>query len=59
MNQTDILCYFLRRNQDFIMNATEGLAQTESVLQLPGSSNCMNWILGHVAAYRDVMLAAE
>ena len=57
MNQADVLCYFLQRNQDFIMNATEGLAQTESVLQLPGASNCMNWIIGHVAAYRDVMLA--
>ena len=27
-----------------------------SILQLPGNSNCMNWILGHIAVYRDVML---
>ena len=57
MNQTDFFCIILKRNQDFMTKATEGLTQAESVLQLPGESNCMNWILGHVAVYRDDMLA--
>jgi hypothetical protein len=56
MNQAEVFCLILGRNQDFIMKTTEGLSQAESVLQLPGESNCMNWILGHVAVYRDVML---
>ena len=58
MNQADILAYLLRHNQDFIAKATDGLSHSESVLQLPGESNCMNWVLGHVAVYRDVMLSA-
>ena len=57
MNQAAVFCVILKRNQEFIMKATEGLTQAESVLQLPGESNCMNWILGHVAVCRDVMLA--
>lgn len=57
MNQAEFFAVILRRNQDFIVKATDGLVQAESVLQLPGESNCMNWVLGHVAAYRDVMLA--
>ena len=57
MNQTEFFCIILKRNQDFIRKATDGLTQTESVLQLPGESNCMNWVLGHVAVYRDEMLA--
>ena len=47
----------MRRNQDFIAKATDSLSQTESVLQLPGESNCMNWVLGHITVYRDAMLA--
>ena len=58
MNRAEIFCVILQRNQDFINNSTEGLTQAESVLQLPGESNCMNWVLGHIAVYRDVMLSA-
>ena len=57
MNQAEVFSVTLQRNQDFIIKATDGLAHSESVLQLPGDSNCMNWVLGHVAVYRDVMLA--
>ena len=57
MNQAEIFSYILQRNQDLIAKATDGLSQTESVLQLPGESNCMNWVLGHIALYRDEMLA--
>ncbi len=57
MNQAEVFAVILRRNQDFIAKATDGLSHAESVLQLPGESNCMNWVLGHVAVYRDVILS--
>lgn len=57
MNQADIITYILRRNQDFIVTATDGLSQADSLLHLPGESNCMNWVLGHITVYRDQMLA--
>jgi len=46
----------LGRNQSAIEAGYDGIEQSDSVLQLPGRSNCMNWILGHIAVYRDVML---
>ena len=46
----------LERNQSAIEAGYDGIEQSDSVLQLPGDSNCMNWILGHIAIYRDVML---
>ena len=33
------------------------MSHAESLLQLPGESNCMNWVLGHIATFRDGMLA--
>ena len=57
MHQTDIFCVMLKRNQDFVIESTKDLSHSDSVLQLPGDSNCMNWILGHVAVYRDIMLS--
>ena len=39
------------------MHAVDGLLHAEGLLQLPGDSNCMNWVLGHIATYRDGMLA--
>ena len=59
MHQTDIFCVILKRNQDFIIESTKSLSQSDSLLQLPGDSNCMNWILGHVAVYRDIMLSCS
>ena len=46
----------LARNQSAIEASYDGVEQSDSLLQLPGRSNCMNWILGHIAVYRDVML---
>ena len=57
MNKAEVFAMILQRNQDGIGRAIEGLTHTESLLQLPGESNCMNWLLGHIAAYRDGMLA--
>ena len=57
MRQADVFTLLFRRNQDAILRATDGLIHSDSLLQLPGNSNCLNWVLGHVAVYRDAMLA--
>ena len=57
MNRTEVFAIIFKRNQGAIMNAVEGLSHAEGLLQLPGDSNCMNWVLGHIATYRDGMLA--
>ena len=56
MNQNDIFITILRRNQESLLSAIEGLTHSEMLLQLPGEGNCINWILGHIASYRDGML---
>ena len=57
MNQSDVFSVILKRNQESIGRAIAGLSHKESVLQLPGESNCMNWTIGHICVYRDGMLA--
>ena len=57
MNQSQIFAAILRRNQNSLASAVDDITHTESLLQLPGKSNCMNWILGHIVVYRDSMLA--
>ena len=59
MNNAVILHTMIRRNQNFIERSVSGLKQSDSLLQLPGESNCMNWVLGHIAVYRDSMLACN
>mgnify|MGYP003311315476 CR=1 FL=1 len=59
MNSALILQTMIRRNQNFIEKSVSGLTQSDSLLQLPGESNCMNWVLGHIAVYRDSMLACN
>ena len=59
MNNAVILHTMIRRNQNFIERSVSGLTQSDSLLQLPGESNCMNWVLGHIAVYRDSMLACN
>jgi hypothetical protein len=56
MNQAVIFEGSFERNQGLIVKETEGLTHAESVLQLPFESNCMNWVLGHLAVYRDALL---
>ena len=56
MNQAELFAIILRRNQKSLATAVDGVTHAESVLQLPGNSNCMNWIVGHICIYRDGML---
>jgi uncharacterized damage-inducible protein DinB len=48
----------IQRNQWVIQAQTEGLDHAASVQQLPFRGNCMNWVVGHIAAHRDRMSAA-
>ena len=56
MDQNDIFITILSRNQESLLNAVDGLTHADMLLQLPGEGNCINWILGHIASYRDGML---
>ena len=45
------------RNVMVIKSQAEGLTHEDSLRQLPsGNSNCLNWVLGHIAANRDAVL---
>jgi uncharacterized damage-inducible protein DinB len=46
----------LERNLSMIKAQTQGLSHEDSVLQLPFRGNCLNWVLGHIAATRNTML---
>jgi hypothetical protein len=56
MDQNGIFITILSRNQKSLLNAIDELTHAEMLLQLPGKGNCINWILGHIASYRDGML---
>ena len=44
------------RNWRIIQAQTEGLSHAQCLLQLPFRGNCMNWVLGHIAANRNNLL---
>lgn len=44
------------RNVMILKWQTEGLTHEDSLRQLPFNGNCLNWVLGHIAAYRDGIL---
>lgn len=46
----------LERNLNIVKSQTQGLSHADSLLQLPFRGNCMNWVLGHIAATRNTML---
>ncbi len=46
----------LERNLGIIKAQTQGLTQADSLLQLPFRGNCLNWVVGHIAANRNTML---
>jgi hypothetical protein len=48
----------LERNLGIVKGQTKGLTHTDSLLQLPFRGNCMNWVLGHLAANRSTMMQA-
>ena len=48
MNRTEVFAIIFKRNQGAILHAVDGLSHAEGLLQLPGDSNCMNWVAGHI-----------
>ncbi len=46
----------LDRNLAIIKGQTQGLTEADRLLQLPFRGNCLNWVLGHIAANRNTML---
>ena len=46
----------LERNLGIVKGQTQGLTHADSLLQLPFRGNCLNWVLGHLAANRSSML---
>lgn len=43
-------------HQHVIHGLVDGISHEESMLQLPFDANCMNWVLGHIAANRSHVL---
>jgi uncharacterized damage-inducible protein DinB len=46
------------RNVRVIKMQVNGLTHADSLLQPPVRGNCLNWVLGHIAMHRDLILEA-
>ncbi|MGQ9493302.1 MAG: DinB family protein [Anaerolineae bacterium] len=45
------------RNLEIVRAQTKGLSHQDSLLQPPFRGNCLNWVLGHLVANRNSVLA--
>jgi uncharacterized damage-inducible protein DinB len=52
----DLLINAFARNLHFIKTHTAGFTQADSLRQPPFKGNCANWIVGHIALYRNTIL---
>jgi hypothetical protein len=55
LSPQDFIRLFSIENE-LIKNQTEGLSQTDTLIQPQPSGNCMNWVLGHVLESQITML---
>ncbi len=55
LNTNDLIEAFAR-NVNIVKMQTNGLTQEDSLRQPPFPGNCLNWVLGHIAQYRDQAL---
>lgn len=46
-----------KRNLDQIRQLTDGMTHAQSLAQPPADWNCANWIVGHIACYRNLILS--
>jgi hypothetical protein len=53
---SNILAEMYARNLAQVKGFAEGLSHTQSLIQPPAGWNCMNWIVGHIAFYRNRIL---
>ncbi len=56
MIPADFVINAYARNLHFIKTYTEGFSQADSLIQPPAKANCANWIVGHIACYRNRLL---
>jgi len=56
MIQLNDLAEAFARNVNIVKWQTDGLTHADSMIQLPFQGNCMNWVIGHIAASRDNIL---
>jgi uncharacterized damage-inducible protein DinB len=56
MFTVDMVINAYARNLFFIKNHTQGFSHADALLQPHARGNCANWVLGHIAAYRDKVL---
>jgi hypothetical protein len=55
---TESILFNYGRNLLFLREKTDGITHAESVLQPPFPGlNCLNWQIGHIATFRDRLLA--
>jgi uncharacterized damage-inducible protein DinB len=53
MITADHLIAMYARNLFFIKQLTEGFSHADSLIQPPVPGNCANWVVGHIAVYRE------
>ena len=51
-----ILSDLYARNVAQVKGFADGLSHAQSLIQPPAGWNCMNWIVGHIACYRNRIL---
>jgi uncharacterized damage-inducible protein DinB len=56
MITADNLIAMYARNLTFIKDLTAGLSHADSLAQPPVPGNCINWVVGHILAYRNRIL---
>ncbi len=52
----DTLINAYARNLYFVKTHTAGMSHADSLTQPPIKGNCVNWIVGHIALYRNTVL---
>jgi uncharacterized damage-inducible protein DinB len=58
MITTQQLSEALGRNVSLVKTQAAGLSHADSLRQPPFRGNCLNWVLGHLAENRDIILQA-
>lgn len=53
---SNILAELYARNVAQVKGFADGLSHAQSLIQPPAGWNCMNWIVGHIACYRNRIL---
>lgn len=56
MHDTDVLANVFKRNKMVIERQVQGLSHTDSLLQPDMRGNCLNFVLGHILAHREIVM---